>query len=149
MLDADAERVGERRRQRRGCHAEPRVIDLPPAGQCPVRLAHALDGHGVGDASVRLRVDRRDHADDLASGVEQRAARVAVVDGRIGLNHARCGETHAGGRDLAVELGDDSRRERGAVLERAADHGDRVADPQRAGAPEPQRAQPELPRLHL
>ena len=76
---------------------------------------------GIGD----LRVDR----DDVAVAVDERAARVAVVDRGVGLDRA--------GDDLAVALGrlqdaalgrDDARGDGLRVAERVADRDDRIAD---------------------
>ena len=90
------------------------------------------------------RVDRHREADALAAAasrvwicalmpstraarVEQRAARVAVVDRGVGLD--RAGDLEAGQRlDRAVERRDDADRERLLLAERAADRRHRRAD---------------------
>ena len=62
-----------------------------------------------------------------AARVEQRAARVAVVDRRVGLD--RADDREAGQRvDRAVERRDDADRQRLLLAERAADRRDRRAD---------------------
>ena len=63
---------------------------LSPRLQARDDLAHGVRRHGEADADVALRVagggDLRVDADDAAGLVEQRAARVAGVDRRVGLD---------------------------------------------------------------
>ena len=65
-----------------------RVI-LPDLISCGTICVDRVDGHREADAGVRARraVDRRVDADEAARAVEQRAARVARVDRRVGLDH--------------------------------------------------------------
>ena len=79
---------------------------------------------------ARRGLDLGVDAEHAAAAVEQRAARVAAVDRRVGLD--RPDGLEAGERlDRAVERRDDPDRERLLLAERAADGGDRA--PRRAG----------------
>ena len=81
-----------------------------------------------GDACGRdLRVD----ADHVAAGVEQRAAGVAGVDRRVGLDHLVDREA-VGRLDRAAEAGDDALGGGAVEPERVADRDDEVADLDRA-----------------
>ena len=84
------------------------------------READAVVAAGV---ALDLRVD----ADHLALEVEQRAAGVAVVDRRVGLDRVVDREVVRRGH-LAVERADDAARDRVLEAERAADRDDAVAD---------------------
>ena len=85
-------------------------------------------------AGLDLRVDP-DHA---AGGVEQRAARVAGVDRRVGL-HDVVDREAVGRLDRALQRRDDAGRQRAVEPERVADGDRRVADLQRLGRAERQR----------
>ena len=75
--------------------------------------------------------DRRVDADDVAAGVEQRAARVARVDGGVGLDEVRQ-RLVVVGRDRAALGRHDAARDRVRVrAERAADGDDELADLER------------------
>jgi hypothetical protein len=67
--------------------AEPAAARLAELLQLIDDHRHRVGGHREADAdrAAGRRDDRRVHADDLAVHVEQRAARVALVDGRVGL----------------------------------------------------------------
>ena len=123
-VDRADQRAG-RRGALAGGEAEVRAVDVAVLDQLRDDVADAVDRDGEADAGVAaagggdLRVD----ADHAAGGVEQRAARVAGVDGGVGLHGA--GDREAVGRlDLAVERGDDAGRDGAREAERAAD-GDR------------------------
>ena len=66
-------------------------------------------------------------ADHLAARVDQRPARVALVDGGVGLDAVRDGRA-VGGLQVAVGGRDDARGEREVVAERIADGDDGLAD---------------------
>lgn len=90
------------------------------------RIPHALDLGGGQLGSV--------DADDLAVHVEQRAAAVARVDGRIGLDISRLYSVALRIRpraDRTVECADDAGRDRLPIAERIADRNHLLADPQR------------------
>ena len=84
------------------------VIETPmrprttlPMLQLRQQLAHRVDRDGEADADVpfgcAVGEDRRVHADHLAAQVQQRAAGVARVDRRVGLQHVvRCGRRSRG-----------------------------------------------------
>ena len=147
---------------------DPRHQDARPAWQTvgasqPARHRHALAGDadvGPADAPVshepgrheRGGVDRRwrsrcpapgqDHggvdADDLAAGVDQRAARVAGVERGVGLDHVV--DQAAGARaERAAERADDAGGHRALEAERVAD-GDRELARRAAPAESPRRA---------
>ena len=93
--------------------------------------ADGVDRDREADAAVgaRLARDLGVDPDHLAGGVEQRAARVAGVDRRVGLDDA--GDRVAVGRlDVAVEGGDDARGQRAGEAEGRADRDRRLADAQ-------------------
>ena len=112
--------------------AEVRVLD--PAGLQDLRddILDGVRGNGEADADVAARADttRLDlgvDADHLSAAVEQRSARVAPVDGSIGLDDVVDGEV-VGRRDQPLECAHDAGG-RGAVeTERIADGHDRVTD---------------------
>jgi hypothetical protein len=95
-----------------------------------------IDRQGKADALIAAaaRGNHRVDADHLAVVIQQRAARVAGVDGGIGLDEAL--ELLG---DVAAERADDARRDRGLQAERRADgnrpvahlHAVRVGDPDR------------------
>src|SRR3954469_9166975 len=123
-------------------HAEEGVVD----GALLAQLLHrALDGvhrHREAHAAPApaRRADLRVDPQHAPLGVEQRPARVAPVDRRVGLD--RVVDREAGQRvDRAVERRDDPDRERLLLAERAADRGDGGADRQGAGRAERQRPQ--------
>src|SRR3954453_22663164 len=85
------------------------------------------DGEAVSVAAARVALDLRVDPDHVAVRVEQRAARVAVVDRRVGLDRARDREV-VRRVDRAVERADDAGRDRALEAERAPDRDDAVAD---------------------
>ena len=87
----------------------------------------------------RIARDLRVHADHPALQVEQRPARVAVVDRRVGLD--RIVDREAVRRlHLAMESADDAGRDRLLEPERAADRHDAVADPELGRVAEAERS---------
>ena len=93
-------------------------------------------------AGLDLRVD----ADHLAGGVEQRTARVAGVDRRVGLQDVVDREA-VGRRDLALKRRDHARRQRPFQVEGVADRVDRVADLGGARVAERERVQGQAVRV--
>src|SRR5581483_12349336 len=73
--------------------------------------------------------DGRGDADQLALAVEQRTARVAGVDGRVGLNDA-ADEPLVLRTQRAIQAADDARRQRALQAEGIADGEDAHADQQ-------------------
>ena len=130
VLDGVAEAPRERRRQVLGRDPDVGVGDAPVRDQLSHRAPGGVDRDGEADALgvARVAADLRVDADHAAAGVEQRAARVAVVDRRVGLD--RVDEVVARGQraDRALRRRDDADRERVLVAERAADRGHRLAD---------------------
>ena len=95
------------------------------------------DPDGAARAAGRdLRVD----ADHLAARVDQRAAGVAGVDRRVGLDDVVDLEV-VGCADLTLQRGDDARGDRAAVTERVPDRNDRIADAQLGRVAQRQRHQ--------
>src|SRR5689334_10809906 len=74
--------------QRLRLHAERAVLHMAAGDQLAHRIAGAVDRNRKADADIAAgrRVDRRIDADQLAAQVDQRAAGVARVDRRIGLD---------------------------------------------------------------
>ena len=84
----------------------------------------AGDGEADADAAARRREDRGVDADDLAFGVEGRAARVAAVDRRVDLQEVVIGAR----ADVAAARRDDAGGHGAAEAERIADRDHPVAD---------------------
>ena len=88
MVGNDAKGLGDFGRQVVGLHADPAACDLPIAHNA---LEHLL-GRGHRDSkanaqiAARARINRRVNAQQMPLAVHQRAARVAGVDGRVGLD---------------------------------------------------------------
>ncbi len=108
-----------------GCATWPCAFELGNHGLGDVDRDREADADVPVDLGVarKLRVD----ADHGAGAVDQRAARVAVVDRGIGLQRVVDREV-VRRRDLAVDGGDDARGQRAIEPERVADGDDRVAD---------------------
>ncbi len=92
------------------------------------------DGEADPDAAARGRKDRIVDADHIAGHVEQRAARIATVDGGVGLDVAVVGAPHAG---VAEHRRDDPARNRAAQSEGVADRDHPVARARLSGIAEP------------
>ena len=84
----------------------PRVI--LPLRSCGSRSRMRVDRHREADADVRrprgVGVDRGVHADDFAADVQQRPARVAGIDRRVGLQHVLPPAVDAAERPLSAEM---------------------------------------------
>ena len=124
---------------------------LPRRDQLRDDLLHRVGRHREADADVAGRaVRRRDlrvDADHLRLVVEQRAARVAGVDGRVGLDDVVDREA-VRRRDRALLHGTDDAGGGGPVEpERIPDRDDRIADPHVVGVTELQRRQAAGTRL--
>ena len=84
-----------------------------------VALAGNLAGNGEADSLIRLADDRRVDADHLPAHVDQRAAAVAGIYGRVGLHEILVGAVV---RNVPALLGADNARGHGAIEpKRAAD----------------------------
>ena len=103
-----------------------------------------VDRHREADAHAAVAaasgLDLGVDPDHLPGGVEQRTARVAGVDRRIGLQHVVDREA-VGRRYLALQRGDDAGREGAFEVERVADREHRIADLDRARVTERERVQ--------
>src|SRR5207248_10256889 len=91
--------------------------------------ADVVDGDGEADAGRRARGadDGRVDADEPAAAIQERSARVARIDGRVGLDHAfQLAAVVA--FDLPAQGADDAARERVIQAERIADGEDLLAD---------------------
>ena len=88
-------------------------------------------------AAARLRVDEGVDADQPALGIDQRAAAVARIDGRVGLDV----DHRVFRRQLARDGADDAERDRRVEAERAAEREHQLARPQRVGVAEGERRQ--------
>src|SRR4051794_35051668 len=106
-----------------GGDAEPGALDLAMRLQLRHDVLDGIAREREADARVAVRAvvgDLRVDADDLALGVQERAAGVAGVDRGVRLQGA--GDREAvGGLDVAVERGDDALGDRPLQAERAAD----------------------------
>src|SRR4051794_8101922 len=136
-------RVGE-------LHAEVGVSDLAAGDQL---LRDALDRarrdrEADAVAAARVALDLGVDADHLAARVEQRPARVAVVDRRVGLDRARDREV-VRRLDGAVQRAHDARGDGVLEAERAADRDRAVADLDAVRVGERQRVQLGLGRVDL
>ena len=121
-----AEALGELGRQRLDGHAEPAARHLALGRQLRVDPLGHVDGDGEADADIAAgaREDRAVDADDLARHVDERAARVARVDGGVGLEEVVEGAL----ADRAPLGADDARRHRLLEAEGRADGQHPVAD---------------------
>src|SRR5919201_1530386 len=150
-LDAVAEALCDRRDQI--LRFDPDVCVRNPAGgdQLLHRAPRRVDRHRKADAlrvpgvAADLRVDP-DHA---SACVEERAARVPVVDGRVGLDRVHEAVARGQRGDRALRRRHDAHAERVRVPERASDRGNRLADLDAGGDAERNRAQPMGARIHL
>src|SRR3954454_22210115 len=109
---ADDGAVGLRRRGAAGRHAEVRPVDRLALLQARDDLAHRVRRHREADAHVAVAglAGRRDlgvDADDARAEVEERAAGVAGVDRRVGLDDLVDLDA-VGGADVAAEAGHDA-----------------------------------------
>ena len=93
------------------------------------------------DVAAGITLDLRVDADHLAVGVEQGAARVAVVQRGVGLDHVVDRVLATGGGDHALKRADDSGGHGAVEPERIADRDDRVADVHVIRVPEGKRRQ--------
>src|SRR5262245_22958949 len=124
--------VAVRRRDAAGYDAEVRAVDRLALLQPRDDLADGVRRDREADADVAVpglagRRDLRVHADHARVRVEQRAARVAGVDRRVGLDDLV--DLGAVGRaDVAPEAGDDPRGRGPVEAERVADGDGGVAD---------------------
>src|SRR6185436_4798689 len=131
-------------------HAEVGVGDLAAGDQLLRDALHDARGDREADAVVAAGValDLGIDADDVAVGVEQRAAGVAVVDRGVRLDRAVDREV-VRGLDRAVERADDAGRDGALEAERAADGDDAGAHEDVVGVGELQRVQLGLRRVDL
>ena len=115
-------------------HAEPAAPRLAILLELIDHLHRAVRRHGEADAdrAAGRRDDRRVHADHLPVHVEQRSARIAAIDGGVGLEEIVIGP----GIDVALGGGDDADGDAAAEAERIADRHHPVADPHLAGIAE-------------
>src|SRR6185312_9730740 len=122
----DAERFGNVVRNRLDLHAEPTAAHLTVLLQLIDDARDRIGGNREADAdrSARRRNDRRIHADDFTVHIEQRPARIALIDRRIRLQVIIVGT----GVDIAALRRDDAERYRSAEPEWIADRHDPVAD---------------------
>src|SRR5450830_212671 len=95
------------------------------------RAARAFDGRGEADADEGVRLGRiedgGDDTDDLAVHRDQRAARIARVDGGVELDELRQLPLAVARAESAVKAGDHAGRHRWADAERKSDRDDVVA----------------------
>ena len=138
----DAEAGGHVGRQRLHAHSELRAGDL--AGG-PQRIHHVArhvrrNRKTDPDVAVRGRQDLRVDADQLALRVDERAAGVAVVDRRVGLQEVlEAAVAGAGGAALGA---DDARGDRLPDAKRVADGEHHVADTRLVRIGERKRVEP-------
>ena len=126
--------------------AELRATHTPSDSELVHHVPRHVRGNREADADVAVghRDDLRVDADELALRVDERAAGVAVVDRRIGLQEVFVAAvTHAGRSTLRA---DDAHRHRLTDAERIADREHDIADLDRVGVAERQRLQVGLRR---
>ena len=113
--------------------SQPRRVS-PNSRSWSITAHRGLRRHREADAdrAARRRDDRGVDADHLAVQVEQRAARIAAVDGGVGLDVVVVGA----GIDVAVARRDDAGGHRAAEAERIADRDHPFAEPQLVGIAE-------------
>ena len=136
LVGADPGLLGHRRRQVHAGDTEPRVADgLAVLERADLRLG-GVDGDGESDAHVHVLTGRvlqqRVDAHDLTLGVEQWPARVAGVNGGVGLDHAPDRPRAGAFAVRAVEPAHDALRQRALEVEGVADSQDLVAHSQLA-----------------
>jgi hypothetical protein len=85
------------------------VLDLAVREELRHDLLDRVDRDGEADSNVatRIALDLRIDSDDPAVGIQERAARVSVVDGRVRLD-GLVDRKAVGRGDLALERGDDA-----------------------------------------
>ena len=107
------------------------------------------DGEADADVAGRAlrRCDLRVDADHLGAVVQQRAARVAAVDRRVGLDHVIDGIAVRRGDRALLDSADDPGSRRAREPERVADRDDGVSDTHDARVPEHERRQAARARL--
>jgi hypothetical protein len=129
-VDGIVKVVGEPRGQGLRRDAEPRIAHLAVLDQLLHRPPRRIDRHGEADSLCRpgIAVDLCVDPDDTPARIEHRAARVAAVDRRVGLD--RVDEIVARGQrgDRALGRRHDPDAQRALVAERASDGRDRLAD---------------------
>ena len=121
-------------------HAQSRALDRSVLDELGHHTPYGFDRHREPDphAGARGAMDGGVHADEAATTVEQRTARVARIDRGVGLDHIVDGGAR-NGADLAPERADDTGGQRVVETERIADGNDLLTDPQRAGIAHRQR----------
>ncbi len=141
VVGAQVELVRQRRRDRLRRDPDPGVAHLPVGLQLVHRADRGVDRHREADAlgRPRRRADLGVDPDHRAGRIEQRAAGVARVDGRVGLDRVdervlRCERV-----DRALGRRDDADAQRALAPERAADRRNGLADDDLAGIPERKR----------
>src|SRR5206468_1798409 len=130
----DAEAFGDFVGDLLDADAEPAATKLAELAQRIDHADHGLGRYGKADAdrAARGRDDQRVDPDDLAVEIEQRSARIAAIDRRIGLDVVVVGP----GIDVAVACRDDSGGHGAAEAERIADCDHPFAKPQLVGIAE-------------
>jgi hypothetical protein len=116
------EALGDLRRHVGDVHAHHGALDRAGGDELLGDVAREIDGHREADA-LRVRVDRRVDADDLAADVAQRTTRVAEVDAGVGLDKVLV----VGRATEDVEVGA-THRAHDADRDRAAQIAERIAD---------------------
>src|SRR3954453_18149234 len=130
LLHREVELLRELREHGHGGDAEVGILGLALLAQLRQRALDGVDRDGETDAlaAAARGQDLRVDAEHAALLVEERPARVAVVDGGVGLDRARDAEAAGERVDRAVEARDDAGRERLRLVERGADRGHGLAD---------------------
>ena len=135
----DAEALGDLVGHLLDAHAEPAAPGFAELLELIDHRERGLRRHREADAdrAARRRDDRGVDADHFAVEVEQRAARIAAIDGGVGLDVVVVGT----GIDVAVARRHDAGGHRAAEAERIADRDHPFAEPQLVGIAEPHRLQ--------
>src|SRR5215467_6057196 len=130
----DAEALGDLVGHLLDAHAKPAAPGLAEILELIDHRKRSLRWHREADAdgSAGGRDDCSVDADDLALEVEQWTARIAAIDGGVGLDVVVVGT----GVDVAIARRDDAGRDSAAEAERVADRDHPFAEPQTVGIPE-------------
>jgi len=140
------------RRDRARAEPDERVLDDALCDQLRRDILDGVDRNREADADVAAaavrRLDLGIDANDPAARVQQRAARVAMVQRGIRLDHI-VDRSAVRSEDAPLERTHDAGRDRAVLAERISDGDDGVADPHRIRVAEIERCQRARLRLHL
>src|SRR6266478_4050086 len=122
FLNGQVQRLAQPATNGQGLHAEESAVNAAVGNQIVGDAFRSVDGDGEADAGSGSagRVDGGIDADHFTVRVDERAAGIAAIDGRIGLN-GFVDEGGLAGLHGAAQGADDASGERGLEPERIAD----------------------------